>query len=296
VSAGRVFVLGNAGLDLRIELPRLPRPGETMPGANPSRAPGGKGLNQAIAAARAGATVHFLAPLGADATGAEIADALGTEGLAALVLPRMPAPTDYSLVMVLPDGENSITGAGPCAALLPPEAADAFLADARGGDIVLLQGNLSAATTEAALRLARRNGARGMVNTAPLWWDMRTVLAQCDLVVANRGEAARLSGSPDPVHAAAMLAEACGEAVVTLGAEGCMLAGAAEGVRAIPTDPVAARDTTGCGDAFCGVLAARLAAGLPIETAIGDAQRAAALTATRAGAFAALPTRAELAA
>jgi ribokinase len=109
---GRVLVLGNAGLDLGLRLPRLPRPGETLPGRDATRTPGAKGLNQAVAAARAGATVLFAAPLGQDPQGEEIAAWLAGEGLAGLHLPRLPHPTDFS-VLLLPGGENSITGAGP---------------------------------------------------------------------------------------------------------------------------------------------------------------------------------------
>ncbi len=288
----RVWVLGNAGFDLGVRLSRLPRPGETFLGEEAGRAPGGKGLNQAVAAARAGAAVHLLAPLGMDAAADEVAAALAAEGFAGLDLPRLPHMTDFSVLMVLPDGENSITGAGPCAAVLPAEQAAGFAAQAAAADLVLLQGNLTQAATFAALTAA--NGARAMLNPAPLWWDMAPLLPLCHILVANRGEAAAISGESDPACAASWLyAAGVGVAIVTLGAEGCLAVDEA-GLRRWPAESVQVVDTTGCGDTFCGVLAAGLAAGMLLDEAIMRAQRAAAITASRPGAYAALPTRWEL--
>ena len=160
---------------------------------------------------------------------------------------------------------------------------------------MLLQGNFAAAATEAALHAARARGARTMLNPAPLWWDMRAVLELCDIVVANRGEAATLTGENTPEDAAGKLRARAGQAaIVTLGADGCILA-ANGAIRQFPALPVRAIDSTGCGDAFCGALAAALARGVALDVAIAAAQRAAAVTATRPGAFAALPTHAELA-
>src|ERR1700742_2524445 len=105
----RVIVIGNAGLDLGLAVPRLPLAGETLIGREAARAPGGKGLNQAVVAARYGAAVRFCAPLGNDAAQAdEVERHLAGEGITELRLPRLPYPTDFSLLMVLPDGENSI--------------------------------------------------------------------------------------------------------------------------------------------------------------------------------------------
>jgi ribokinase len=288
---GDILVLGNAGLDLRIELPRLPRAGESLLGGNPSRAPGGKGLNQAVAAARAGARARLFAPLGADATGDEVAAALRAEPFDGLELPRLAEPTDYSILMVLPDGENCVTGAGPCAAALDAGTAARFAAGAGPGDLLLVQGNLSAAATLAALQAAE--GARRLFNPAPQWWDARPLLPHCTIVVANRGEAEALTGEASPEAGAAALHRAgVALAIVALG---CIVADAG-GLRHHPAVPTAAVDTTGCGDAFCGVLAAWLTRDAALDAAIAAAQRAAALTATRPGAYAALPTPAEMAA
>jgi ribokinase len=269
---GRVVVIGNAGLDLGLAVPHLPRPGETLVGTPSPRAPGGKGLNQAVVAARYGARVTFCAPLGNDAGEArEIEAHLAREGFDSLILPRLPYPTDFSLLMVLPNGENSIVSTSACSLALTVEQARPALSDLTTDDVVLVQGNLSLETTGAILAAAPRS----IFNPAPFWPGAEKLVAQASIVIANEVEAEALGAGE--------------AAIVTLGAEGCRWRG-----RSFPAERVAAVDTTGCGDTFCGVIAAALAQGASVEAAIGVAQKAAALTATRPGAFAALPSRDEL--
>ena len=279
-----VVVVGNAGLDLRLTVPRLPLPGETLIGAESSRAPGGKGLNQAVVAARCGVEVRFCAPLGHDAPQAdEVQRYLFDEGIAELILPRLAHPTDFSLLMVLPDGENSIVSTSACSLALAREQAEPALQSLGERDIVLLQGNLSLDTTAFILAAAQRQKAMTVFNPAPFWPGAEKLLGLCGLVIANRAEAESLAGS----------LQAAGAAVITLGADGCLLI-ERERRRSFPAETVTAVDTTGCGDTFCGVMAAAFAHGFTIDEAIGVAQKAAALTATRPGAFEALPSRAEL--
>jgi ribokinase len=290
----RVFVLGNAAFDVVLTLPRLPLHGETLIAERAARAPGGKGLNQAVVAARAGVSagvdVLFCAPLGKDASGDEVAAALVAEPFAQLVLPRLDRPTDMSTVMVLPGAENSIVSTGDCAAAFCEQAAVTFAERAGADDWLLLQGNLSATTTRAAIRAAAANGASVMLNTAPLWWQAEAMLAGCAVVVANRGEALALTGQRAPADAAMWLHRAGARlAIVTVGADGCFTAGST-GARHWPAADVVARDTTGCGDAFCGRLAVALACRAPLDAAIGAAQHAAAIAAGRMGAYASLPT------
>jgi ribokinase len=281
---GRVVVIGNAGLDLRLAVPRLPRAGETLIGSAGPRVPGGKGLNQAVVAARCGAEVRFCAPLGNDLAEAnEVERHLGSEGFAELILPRLPHATDFSLLMVLPHGENSIVSTSACSLALARAEAEPTLRGLGDRDIVLLQGNLSLDTTAFILAAARRQKAMTIFNPAPFWPGAEKLLGQCSLVIANRVEAESLAGS---IHAA-------GAAIITLGADGCMLVERQQR-RSFPAETVTAIDTTGCGDTFCGVMAAALARGCTTDAAIGWAQKAAALTATRPGAFQALPSRAEL--
>ncbi|MGZ5912002.1 MAG: ribokinase [Reyranella sp.] len=281
---GRVVVIGNAGLDLRLAVPRLPLPGETLIGSAGPRVPGGKGLNQAVVAARCGAEVRFCAPLGSDRAEAdEVERHLRNEGFAGLILPRLPQATDFSLLMVLPDGENSIVSTSACSLALSREQAQPALQGLGEGDVVLLQGNLSLDTTAFLLAAARRQEATTILNPAPFWPGAEKLLAQCSLVIANELEAAALASAIHDARAA----------ILTRGAAGCLLVEGGQR-RSFPAETVTAVDTTGCGDVFCGVMAASLTCGFTIEDAIGVAQKAAALTATRPGAFQALPSREEL--
>ena len=288
---GTVFVLGNAGMDVSLALAHLARPGETAVASAGARAPGGKGLNQAVAAARAGAHVRFCAPVGKDTEAEFVAQTLAAEPLARLRLLRRAEPTDISIVMVAADGENSIVSLCRCADTLDEAEATAFAGKAAPADWLLMQGNLTAATTLAALRAAR---GPVMLNAAPLRWPVSPMLPFCAVAVVNRGEAEAITGLAAADDAALrMRAQGCGAAVVTLGAEGCVWADA-DGLHHLPAAAVRAVDTTGAGDTFCGVLAARLASGRALPDALAAAQRAAALSVTRFGAYAALPTVAEL--
>lgn len=289
----RLLVLGNAGIDLVCPVPHLPRAGETLVADGQARAPGGKGLNQAVVAARAGAAVHFTAPVGRDGAAEELRAILGAEPFAGLSLPPQDAPTDLSLLMVARDAENCILTLGAAADAFPVREAESAAAMLGSGDMLLLQGNLSFAATEAAMRAALARGAQVMLNTAPLRWDMMPLLPLCALVVANAGEAEALTGRRAGAAATALHQAGAACAVVTLGAGGCVSAGV-EGSHHHPAQAVAAVDTTGAGDTFCGVLAALLLAGQPLPLAAERAQRAAALTVSRPGAFAALPSAAEL--
>jgi ribokinase len=290
-SANNVFVMGNAGVDLVLALPHLARPGETVMAQAGRRSPGGKGLNQAVAAARAGAHVVFHAPLGEDADAAFVTAALAREPLTHWHLPAKPYPTDQSIVMVAADGENSIVSLGACAEAVTADEAATFAAAAGAQDWLLLQGNLSQAATLAALRASR---GRAMFNAAPLRWPTASLLPHCSVLVVNRVEAASISGTGDPAEAALWLyARGCMVALVTLGADGCLWVDRS-GLTRQPAPKVTPVDTSGAGDTFCGVLVGRLAAGATLAQAADAAQTAAALSVTRPGAFAAIPTAAEL--
>ncbi len=284
-------MLGNAGVDLVLAMPHLARPGETVVASAGTRAPGGKGLNQAVAAARAGAHVVFRAPLGEDTGAAFVTAALAREKLAELHLPAKPFPTDQSIVMVAGDGENCIASLGACADAVTADEAAAFAVAAGPADWLLLQGNLSQAATLAAMQAAR---GRVLFNAAPLRWPAAPLLPHCAVLVVNRIEAAAIAGTADPAGAATWLhAQGCAVALVTLAADGCLWADAG-GLSHQPAPPVTAVDTSGAGDTFCGVLVARLAAGDALAHAIAAAQAAASLSVTRSGAFAAIPHAAEL--
>ena len=286
----RIFVLGNASIDTTLRVPRLPAPGETLMATGIQRSPGGKGLNQAVVAARCGAEVRFLAPLGTEPETVLIRAAVAAEGLHA-IWAETGAPTDLSSLMVAPDGENCIVSTGACCDSLGHDAAQHFVAAMLPADLLLMQGNLRHDVTLAAAQAARSLGARVMLNTAPLRWSYASLLPLCDLVVANRFESGTITGLAEPHRAAEALAQG-GAAIVTLGAGGCLLADPIP--RHFPAEPVQPIDTTGAGDVFCGTLAAAWSQGRPLPDAIRAAQRAAAISVTREGCFASFPTRADL--
>lgn len=290
-AASNVFVLGNAGVDLSLTLAHLVLPGETAVASDGFRAPGGKGLNQAVVAARAGARVRFCAPVGDDAEAAFVARSLAAEPLAELRLMGKPGPTDMSVIMVARDGENSIVSLCKCADMLNEQEAAGFANETSTADWLLLQGNLTSTATFAAMQAAR---GRVMLNAAPLRWPVTSMLPFCSVVVVNKGEAEAITGLADPHAAAAKIrAQGCATAVVTLGAQGCVWI-SAEGLGSLPAMAAHSVDTTGAGDTFCGVLVARLASGTHLRDAIDAAQKAAALSVTRLGAYMALPVEAEL--
>ncbi len=284
----RVFVLGNASIDVTLPVPRLPSPGETLMATGIARSPGGKGLNQAVVAVRGGVEVHFCAPLGVEPETAMLRAALAAEGFAALRLPDVAQPSDLSILLVADDGENSIVSIGACAEALPVSCAEAFVAAMADDDLLLLQGNLSQMATLAAARLA----PRVIINTAPLRWPIAEVVRYCEIVIANRLEAEQITGCSDPAAAATRLGSRIG--IVTNGKDGCVVA-TADGVSHFPACTVSRTvDTTGAGDSFCGALVAGLARGMSLTGAVAAAQQAAALAVGRHGCFPALPTRSEM--
>ncbi len=296
----RVFVLGNASLDTTLRVPRLPAPGETLMATGLLRSPGGKGLNQAVIAARAGAEVHFMAPLGTEPETALIRDALAGEPLAGIHLVDVGMPTDLSSLMVAPDGENCIVSTGACCDALGEDVAVRFVSAMRTDDILLMQGNLRESVTRAAMQAARVLGAQVMLNTAPIRWDYSEVAKLTDLVVANWHEASTITGE-DGIYEAIRAFPGMDRypypaLIVTLGSDGCVAS--SYRITPYPAQPVdRVVDTTGAGDVFCGVLAAMWATRVgPWGPWIDAAQRAAAIAVSRPGCFASFPTAPELAA
>ncbi len=288
---GRLFVLGNAMLDETFRLPALPEPGETVVAAGLARAPGGKGLNQAVVAARAGASVRFCAALGQDADAERLIETVRQESGLQVTWLRKLVPTDRSLILVAADGENSIVSLCGCADEVTEGEACAFAVGAAPEDLLLMQGNLGLAATQAALAATQ---APVMLNAAPLRWPVHDVLPRCAALVVNRLEARQLAGTDDPGAAAKNLVNSGAACVlVTLGGDGCLLADA-RGITRFPAALVALVDSSGAGDAFCGVLAAARLEGCDWPAAIGRAQAAAAVAVQRPGCYDALPKREEL--
>lgn len=291
--AARVCVVGNAAIDLNLRVACLPQPGETTLALETVSDFGGKGANQAVVAARAGAATQLFAALGCDADGERILACLIGAGVDTAHVVRLCCATDLSIVTVDARAENTIVTRNDAAASYRPDART-LLAATDTGDWVVLQGNLSTQVTMDMLHAARRNRRRTLFNPGPVRLDYRLILASVDVLVVNRCEAAALSAIDDPIRAAAALHQAgASEVLVTLGADGVIWCNdcGAKSVAAVRAKVV---DSVGAGDAFCGTLVAALAQGLPMPLALRWALSVAALTVARRGAQASFPDRAAM--
>jgi ribokinase len=317
--SGRIVVVGSVNVDLVIRGERLPTQGETVAGGAFERHHGGKGGNQAVAAARLGRPVLFVGAVGDDDFGSGARSALAAEGVDVSFLQTLEgAATGVALILVDERGENLISVASGANALLEPgsigPAFDRIAVHA--GDVVLVCHELPTATVREALRVGRESGARTVFNPAPADGIDRTVLSAADVISPNRGElltlaatddrrsgralASRVAPGADVARAARMLLEpspggpGVGEAVVvTLGPAGALLV-TPESALDVPSIDVVAVDTTGAGDAFNGALAVALAEDRSLQDAVRRAVVAGALATTRVGAREGMPTTTEL--
>ncbi|GGZ81752.1 ribokinase [Streptomyces subrutilus] len=296
----RLVVIGSLNMDLSVTVSRLPRPGETVSGADVVRGAGGKGANQAVAAARLGAGVRMVGLLGEDTLGGELRAGLLAEGVDAGGIAQLPGvSTGLALIVVQRDGENTITLSPGANHRLDVPALEELAEPAGPGETLLLQLEVPVETVLAAARSARAAGALTVLNAAPLpaLPLPSELLAAVDVLVVNETEAAGLlAPGPEPdwaTHARRLRALGPDTVVITLGAAGAVAAGP-DGPVAEDGFPVAAVDTVGAGDAFCAQLALALGAGVPLAQAVRRSCAAGALATTRRGAQAALPTRAEV--
>lgn len=295
---GRVFVAGSANIDLVASVPRLPGPGATVLASALQTLPGGKGANQAVAAAKAGAAVTFFGCVGNDPFADKLAAVLAEAGVDLTFLERSPLPTGAALIAVDAAGQNQI-------AVFPgANAALRFRAEFRQaapGDVLLCQNECPLDVIFDYVKAARRQGVRTLLNAAPVVELPDGLLPEVDILIVNEEEAAHYS-----LHLANVTVQAGAEAwaralrirpeqivVVTLGERG--VAAFADGrLIRVPGRQVKAVDTTGAGDCFCGYLASSLAAGQAIEASLALANAAAALAVQRPGAAVAMPTRDEV--
>jgi ribokinase len=291
-----VVVVGNAVLDIGYEVERLPRPGETVLARERTVDVGGKGLNQAIMAHRAGAEVRFCACLGRDPAADVIRARLEAEGLSTAWLISVPCATDESIVFLARSGENCIVSTDEAARHLTPAHVANLLAAMTSGDVLLLQGNLSRDTTGTALARGRAAGATTILNPAPIAFDYTGLWPLVDIAILNRIEAQTLTGGLASDAATAVLRSrgAC-KVVLTLGSQGALVH-EASGAQHLPAPPVLAVDTTGAGDVLAGVMAAAVHSGLPLLPAVRWAVAAASRKVTRRGTSSSFPTGDELAA
>ncbi len=296
----RIVVVGSANIDLVVRAPRLPRPGETVGGARFYTAPGGKGANQAVAAARLGAEVYLVGRVGADAFGDQVRGSLQAAGVRLDFLVRdADEATGVALITVDSSGQNTIVvapGANHCLTTADVEAAEAIIGSAQ---VVMAQLETPEDTVAAAASLARRYGAKFLLNPAPFRPVPAEVLRSAAVVTPNEIECQGLTGlpveSPDEAARAgqSLLTSGAPAVVVTLGSRGAMLC-TPEAARHFPAWDVQAVDATAAGDAFAGGLAVALAAGRGLADAVYYAGAVAALSVTRPGAQPSMPGRAEV--
>ncbi|MGC3954939.1 MAG: ribokinase [Propionicimonas sp.] len=295
----RVAVVGSYGVGLTMRVTRMPVGGETLSDGVFASGHGGKGSNQAVAAARLGAEVSFLTAVGGDAFGTAARQLWQEEGVAASVV-EAEAATMVGVILVEPSGENRIVIAPGALAQLTPADVDGFEAEIAAADILVTGFEIPVEVARRALQLARRHGVRTLLNPAPAVQLDDELWGLVDVLTPNRSEAAVLTG--EPVDTADACADAIrarfgGLTVVTLGGEGCLL-DTPDGVRTrvAPVPPREVVDTTGAGDAFTGALAVALARGDELSEAVRFASAAGAHAVATAEVIPSLARPADLAA
>lgn len=296
-----ITVFGSINMDLVATTPRLPKPGETVPGTGFATAAGGKGANQALAARRAGTAVRMVGAVGKDEFAAPALDLLDKAGTDLSDVARVEGPTGTALILVGGDGENMIAVVPGANGTVSAEQAQDAISKSKRGDILMLQLEVPPASVRAALEAAKLQGVRTVLNTAPLIAEAAELARLADIVIANETEFERLVGR-DNLSASEreeMLMQMHGETgqilIITLGGDGVI---AAEGnilhrSKGLKIEPV---DTVGAGDTFCGYLAASLDAGLSFGDALRRAAVAGSLACLKPGAQPSIPDAAEVSA
>ncbi len=294
-----ITVFGSINMDLVATTPRLPKPGETVPGTGFATAAGGKGANQALAARRAGASVRMVGAVGRDEFASPALDLLDKAGTDLSGVARVDGPTGTALILVGGDGENMIAVVPAANGTVSVAQAEKAVSDSASGDILMLQLEVPPASVKAALVAAKARGVRTVLNTAPLIAETAELAKLADLVVANETEFERLVGRDGLTtdEREQILLDMHGETgqilIVTLGADGVIAAegGSLHRTKGLKIEPV---DTVGAGDTFCGYLAASLDAGLTFGDALRRAAVAGSLACLKPGAQPSIPVAAEV--
>lgn len=288
-----IVVLGSTNMDLVTYVEKAPQRGETVTGREFRTIPGGKGANQALAAAHAGGTVSMIGAVGNDSFGTRLRSTLEHSGVNTDHLRTVEFPSGTAHIVVDDEGANAIVvvpGANATVDRLAP--GDAVLI--ASADALLLQLEIPLPAVVAGARAARAHGVRTILTPAPAQPLPPELLAATDLLVPNEHEATALTGRTDPREAATALLELVPEVVITLGAAGSLHAARGAEPLTVPAPQVAAVDSTGAGDTFVGALAVALGEQRPVRQALAWAAAAAALSVQRPGASASMPYRSEI--
>jgi ribokinase len=291
-----VFVVGSLNIDQNVRVRSLPRSGETVSGTDATFSPGGKGGNQAVAAARAGAAVEFMGAVGDDAHGQRILEVLTHAGVDCSQVPVIKAmPTGTAIIAVDDAGENLIIVSPGANSRLTKEDIDAFLSNVRSGDVLTLQLEIPAGLVRHAARQAKARGALVVLNAAPAPAGIDGLFDDVDLLVVNEHEIqilAGLTGIPPGDHRDLVrtLPALLGPRIVcTAGDEGAYTV-IDDALLHVPAPAVDVADTTGAGDTFIGYLVACLLANpADLAGAMTSSCRASALAVTRSGAMESIP-------
>ncbi|MCL4535024.1 MAG: ribokinase [Bacteroidetes bacterium] len=297
----RIIVVGSANMDLVVRAPRLPQPGETVLGARFYTAPGGKGANQAVAAARLGAAVCFVGRVGTDAFGDQLGASLREAGVGLEHTLRDPgAPTGVALITVDEIGQNTIVVASGANARLTAADVQSAAEAIREAQVVMAQLEVPEEAVSAAAALAQQHNVPFLLNPAPARPIPAEVIRAAALLTPNEIEAQVLTGvavsdlSSAETAGRKLLQQGAEAAVITLGSRGALLVTHAL-VRHFPAWPVQAVDATAAGDAFAGGLGVAFAEGRSLPDAVYYASAVAALSVTRPGAQPSMPSREDVA-
>lgn len=289
---GAVVVVGSINADLSVDVARHPLPGETLPGRDASMRPGGKGANQAVAAARLGAAVAMVGAVGDDANATVALAGIIGSGLDRSGVRGRRGATGLAIVVVDGAGENTIIVVPGVNASVDAAFVDGASETIRGASVVVCQGEIPASGTARAAELTT---GRFVLNLAPVMPLPREVILRADPLVVNEHEAGLVLAMLGPEREAsqhdahtevarALVGAGVASVVMTLGAQGSLVVGRDTELTAVPSAPVTAVDSTGAGDAFVGALVSRLAAGETLVDAARFASRVGAFACTRPGA------------
>jgi ribokinase len=285
-----IAMVGSANMDIVFSVERIPQPGETLLADSIATYPGGKGLNQAVAAARAGARTVFIGALGDDENGARLAATMTDAGIDSRLVRRVPTASGQAFIVVADNAENTIIVASGANAEVSRLTARELEAVA-GARVLLLQLELPLAAVIEAARTARAAGTTVLLNAAPARELPGELLDSLDCLIVNEHEASLLAANDDLATASMLLAARVDRLIVTLGSVGSVLYEGGSELARVPARSVPAIDTTGAGDTYCGAFAAGIAEGQAFEAAAAFATAAAALSVQALGAVPSIPTR-----